>query len=239
MSLTSLSSWASTSSSRRIQAPSRRGGAKSLTFQLRLLERELEMIEAIRIDELEEIDNWLKESKQVILRGEEERFRRENQFKCEALKEYNNRLIENLMQQNDELRSENELLLKQLQEEERVAKKLQAESQLYETMIGKAKICTQEMEGSVDDLASLIPLFHQSALELEDEVHFYQECSQIEYRNKVTVQELTSKIIDRLNASFNSSSQSSFDELGLTGELRNVASFTIDANICQPVARTA
>jgi hypothetical protein len=201
------------------------------------LERELEVIEASRIEELQEIENGLREGKEAILREEEERYLRNQCGKRKALNG-TNWLVENLLRQNDDLRFEHDLLLQELQEEERVARRMHAESLVYEEMIGQAKECTSEMEGSLHDLANLIPQFDQNASELEDEVHFYQELGQVEYRSKALVREVTSTILDRLSANVGTS-KSRFAEFGLTGEAFDVASLPKHASICQPVARTA
>jgi hypothetical protein len=200
------------------------------------LERELEVIETSRIEELPGIENGLREGKEAILREEEERYLRNECDKPKAMKG-TNWLVENLLGQNDELRFEHDLLLQELQEEERVARRLHAESLVYEEMIGKAKKCTTEMEGSLHDLANLIPQFDQNASELEDEVHFYQELGQVEYRSKVLVREVTSTILDRLSANVGTS-KSIFAEFGLTAEAFDGASPHKDSSICQSAARS-
>jgi DNA repair ATPase RecN len=190
-------------SSRKSKSRRGSGSSKALKCQLRLLEEELERVEDRRVVDLYEIEASLRKRKEEVRLEEERKFLEEELRVSEQIKE-KIALLEELSLTNDALRAESERLMQQLQQEERTMMRLQESSRLYEEKIGEAQMCAEDMEASFADLTDLLPHFYETVRELEDEVHFYQERSQAEYRYKVMYNEITTSILGRLNGSLDS-----------------------------------
>jgi hypothetical protein len=190
-------------SSRKSKSRRGSGSAKALKCQLRELEEELERVEVRRVVDLYEIEASLRKRKEEV-RLEEERIFLEEELRVSEQIQEMIALLEELSLTNDALRTESERLMQQLQQEERTMMRLQESSRLYEEKIGEARLCAEDMEASFADLTDLLPHFYETVRELEDEVHFYQERSQAEYRSKVMYSEIPTSILDRLNGSLDS-----------------------------------
>jgi chromosome segregation ATPase len=179
------------------------GSAKALKCQLRELEEVLERVEDCRVAELYEIEATLQKRKEQV-RLEEERLFLEEELRVSQQIQEMISLLEELSLTNDALRTESETLMQQLQQEEQTMMRLQESHRLYEEKIGEAQMYTEDMEASFADLTDLLPHFYDTVKDLEEEVHFYQERRQAEYRSKVLYNEITTSILDRLNGSLDS-----------------------------------
>lgn len=179
------------------------GSAKALKCQLRELEEALERVEDCRVAELYEIEATLRKRKEQV-RLEEERLFLEEELRVSQQIQEMIALLEELSLTNDSLRTEGELLMMQLQQEEQTTMRLQESSRMYEEKIREAQGYVEDMESSFAELTSLLPYVYEAVKELEEEVDFYQERSQAEYRSKVLYNEITTNLLDRFNGSLDS-----------------------------------
>lgn len=178
---------------------------EELNRQLHALEEELKRVEDRRIAELHEIAASLRKQKEVA-RLEEEKLYLQEELRAAGQIQVMISRLEELSLTNDVLRSEGKALMRSLEQEEKTMMRLQESSRLYGEMIGQAQVCVRDMEVSFAYLTSLLPHFRQAIRDLEDDVHYYQECWQAEYRTKAMYREYTASIRGRLGGSLKGAS---------------------------------